>query len=305
MCYISVIVPIYNSENSLNRCVDSILSQSYADFELILVDDGSTDSSGFICDSYVQIDERVRVFHKENGGVSSARNVGINNARGKWITFCDSDDYVANNWLEAFFNISGGVNLAVQSFDFADCCSSGFKGGVADFIETFHDKNIVGYTGNKLFLRQILEKYSIQFDESFTFHEDEVFAYQYLQYIDKIVFTPQCAYHYNRPAFDVKYRGEIFEPHYAVFCIIEQIHRHKPINRAYEFYLRILYRSLFDSFLKKDKECKDKLRRYWYIIKRNSSSLSSFPLSQRMVLCLPLKIAYIVLKWGAMVRRKW
>lgn len=93
MPQISVIVPVYNAEKSLNRCVDSILAQTFTDFELILVNDGSKDSSGQICDRYVLSDPRVRVIHKSNGGVSSARNLGLDAAGCEFITFCDSDDY--------------------------------------------------------------------------------------------------------------------------------------------------------------------------------------------------------------------
>lgn len=94
MPLISIIVPVYNSEKTLNRCIDSILSQTFHDWELLLIDDGSTDCSGEICDEYAIKDKRVKVFHKGNGGVSSARNVGLNNAKGEWITFIDSDDEI-------------------------------------------------------------------------------------------------------------------------------------------------------------------------------------------------------------------
>ena len=102
MNVISIIVPIYNAGNTLHRCIDSILSQTYTSWELLLVDDGSTDSSGAISDEYATKDTRVRVFHKENGGVSSARNVGLDNAQGEWITFVDSDDYIEENFLKSF-----------------------------------------------------------------------------------------------------------------------------------------------------------------------------------------------------------
>ena len=99
---ISVIIPVYTTENYLRRCIDSVLSQTYKDFELLLIDDGSKDSSGAICDEYAAQDARVRVFHKENGGASSARNVGLDNARGEWVTFVDSDDYIEENFLNSF-----------------------------------------------------------------------------------------------------------------------------------------------------------------------------------------------------------
>ena len=93
---ISVIVPVYNAEKYLSRCIDSILVQTFTCFELLLVDDGSTDCSGRICDEYAKRDTRIRVIHKENGGVSSARNLGLDNAKGEWICFCDSDDLLLN-----------------------------------------------------------------------------------------------------------------------------------------------------------------------------------------------------------------
>lgn len=101
---ISVIVPVYNAERWLGRCIDSILAQTFTDFELLLVDDGSRDSSGAICDRYAAADPRVRVFHKPNGGASSARNEGLDNARGEWITFVDSDDWIETDTIELLIN---------------------------------------------------------------------------------------------------------------------------------------------------------------------------------------------------------
>lgn len=121
MCCISVIVPVYNSEKTLTRCVDSILLQTFSDFELLLVDDGSTDSSGKMCDDYALKDHRVHVFHKKNGGVSSARNLGLDHVNGKWVAFCDSDDYVNDNWLNIFIKYcKNDVELVVQSFNILD-----------------------------------------------------------------------------------------------------------------------------------------------------------------------------------------
>lgn len=102
MPLISIIVPVYNSESTLNRCVDSILNQTFHDWELLLIDDGSTDQSGEICDQYDAKDQRINVFHKENGGVSTARNVGLDNAKGSWVTFIDSDDFISINFLSTF-----------------------------------------------------------------------------------------------------------------------------------------------------------------------------------------------------------
>ena len=97
---ISIIVPIYNNEDFLPKCINSILKQTFTEYELLLIDDGSNDSSGKICDEFAKNDDRINVFHKKNEGVSSARNIGLDNAKGEWITFVDCDDWVAINFLE-------------------------------------------------------------------------------------------------------------------------------------------------------------------------------------------------------------
>ena len=101
MVTISIIIPVYNAESTLKQCVESILSQDFEDYELLLIDDGSTDGSSALCDEYMKRDSHVSVVHKKNGGVSSARNVGLQQAKGEWITFIDSDDYVSASYLNA------------------------------------------------------------------------------------------------------------------------------------------------------------------------------------------------------------
>jgi glycosyltransferase involved in cell wall biosynthesis len=100
----SIIVPVYNAGKYLSQCIDSILNQTFMDFELLLINDGSTDNSGIICNEYALNDSRIRVFRKENGGVSSARNFGLDQAQGEWVTFVDSDDWLADNFLEQMLN---------------------------------------------------------------------------------------------------------------------------------------------------------------------------------------------------------
>lgn len=117
--WVSVIVPIYNAEQSLPRCVDSILNQRFTNFELLLVDEGSTDGSGAICDAYAARDSRIRVFHKENGGVGSARrNAGLDKAMGDWVTFVDSDDYVLDGYFPCC--IEENIDLCIQNWKYGN-----------------------------------------------------------------------------------------------------------------------------------------------------------------------------------------
>lgn len=191
---ISVIVPVYNVEKWLHRCVDSILAQTFTDFELLLIDDGSTDASGAICDEYAQRDSRIRVFHKPNGGVSSARNLGLDNAQGEWITFCDSDDYVGLNWLENFGLLCNdqvdiicqgiicmyqGNNTRISEYDEL----VKFEGNLADLASSLVKKNILGYCFIKAFRLDILSSdylSNIRFNTKLDFMEDEDFTCRYL-----------------------------------------------------------------------------------------------------------------------------
>ena len=117
---ISVIVPVYNAEKYLKECIRSILNQTIQNLELILVNDGSTDGSGYICDEYINKDNRIKVIHKENGGVSSARNMGISEATGEYFTFVDSDDYLEPNALEILYNdiiiYNADISCALHAF---------------------------------------------------------------------------------------------------------------------------------------------------------------------------------------------
>lgn len=127
---ISVIVPVYNTEKYLDKCIQSILSQTYTDFELLLIDDGSTDTSGVICDRYAKQDSRVRVFHQVNMGVTAARKKGVNNALGEFVCFIDADDYVTINYIDTFVKeLSDDVSILLaaekkQEFDTYDYIKS-------------------------------------------------------------------------------------------------------------------------------------------------------------------------------------
>lgn len=114
---ISIIVPVYNVEHELSRCVDSILNQSYTNIEVILVDDGSTDRCPSICDAFVMKDRRVRVIHKPNGGLSSARNAGLREASGEWILYVDSDDYILNDSCERLIAVGSKYDCDIVSAD--------------------------------------------------------------------------------------------------------------------------------------------------------------------------------------------
>lgn len=179
---ISIIVPVYKAEAYLRRCVDSILAQTFNDFELLLIDDGSPDRSGEICDEYAIKDSRVRVFHKKNGGVSSARNVGLDNAMGEWVAFVDSDDYIENGYLATLNHVGQDVDIIHFGFkkeraDKSVYSCFEFHQPTLVPLETFFCKKYFSSCSVSYFFAKSLIG-SIRFNENLRYSEDRQFIIQ-------------------------------------------------------------------------------------------------------------------------------
>ncbi len=206
---ISIIIPVYNSETTLKRCLDSVISQSMSDWELLLVDDGSKDRSCDICDDYAAKDKRIKVFHKSNGGVSSARNIGLDYAKGEWIAFIDADDYVKESYLSnlwvhsqkqvdlviSYAEIHNGDGINKESYPSKFVDDTNFD---SIFIE--NDMNWHTSPWSKLYKRNIIEKHNLRFCEGMHIGEDAVFLYSYMLYSNHIYIsndTDYCYFAYN------------------------------------------------------------------------------------------------------------
>ncbi len=220
---ISVIVPVYKVEKYLRACIDSILAQTFTDFELILVDDGSPDNCGAICDEYarrlggeieiignaeplvrVPANEpqmpHIRVFHKENGGVSSARNLGIERSRGEWIAFVDSDDMVSPHYLANLYG-NGPEKDCLVFLGMKRVTEAGKITGYLRFVpatmsvkQAFAEKTLEnwGYPVSKLYNREIIMRKRVRFDEQIKMAEDTCFMFSYLEHASAIVFRDYC-----------------------------------------------------------------------------------------------------------------
>ena len=206
---VSIIVPVYQVENYIRQCVDSILAQTFADFELILVDDGSKDGSGAICDEYALRDQRVKVIHKENGGLSDARNWGLDQAVGNYFMFVDSDDYIAPTMVECLYK-----NIVNENADIVACnylhffegdrkkdFSTNIKLEILSGEEIFYNrKNERNYgiwtvAWNKLYKRETFGNIRFRFGK---YHEDEFWANDIYQMDIKVVTIPECLYYYRQ-----------------------------------------------------------------------------------------------------------
>lgn len=209
---LSIIVPIYNAENYLHSCINSILSQTYQNFELLLINDGSTDHSKEICNEYANSNPSIHVFHKVNGGVSSARNLGIEHAQGDFIIFVDSDDWLETNALStlmqqnsysdltffgSIFHLRGGDTFFYRpELQFYNQFSE-IQSGMMNLITNPLHPDYLGFTWNKMFKSAIIKQHHIHFIENLSHREDEIFTLQYAAFCSSLTTLPNLLYHYR------------------------------------------------------------------------------------------------------------
>ncbi|TWT25970.1 glycosyltransferase family 2 protein [Planomicrobium sp. CPCC 101110] len=227
---VSIIVPVYNAEIYLANCIDSIRSQSYRDIELILVNDGSTDQSGELCEGYAQIDERVKVVHQANSGPSAARNKGIAAATGDFIQFVDSDDFIESDMTEELVKTMGdrnqlvlcgykkilkrdGVVISSKVFSIAKAGEYELEEFLKHFGELYQDYYI-HFNWNKLYSRAVIKKAALAFDTKVNWGEDLLFNLKYLENCERVSLSPRTPYSYidsNSSSITSQFRADLFD----------------------------------------------------------------------------------------------
>ena len=279
---LSIIVPVFNSAKFLPRCIDSILCQEFSNFELLLVDDGSTDTSNTICTAYANKDVRVRVFLKTNGGVSSARNLGLEEARGEWVCFVDSDDVLLPHGLQTMMDgVSEDVDLVFAGhYEWEGTIlrkdSSGFgEAGIIDqnqallMMFPFTDCPYMGYVWGKLFKKSLIEKNGLLFDERIVIKEDTLFVVEYICGVHNLIYyTPTPVYNYIKlPTGAMGGLNMAFNPNYltsfdaivkmnqsvqklsGISKALSRVAKFEVVNRVYLVYGHMLDNGINDKYL--------------------------------------------------------
>ncbi len=218
---VSIVIPIYNAQDYLQECLESVLNQTFSDIEVVLVDDGSKDSSGKICDDYASKDDRITVVHQQNAGVSAARNKGIESASGDWIMFVDSDDFITadaveklvsqadttdcQNVIANFLEDDKKLTGAVAEFDLADYRADFWGGCIAGpdmfgyvFPEQMRNLPYLGTPCAKMFLRKTIIDNNIRFPLDVRFGEDSIFNMYVFKYAEKVIFIDEPVYVYRK-----------------------------------------------------------------------------------------------------------
>lgn len=218
---ISIIVPIFNSEQYLKDAIDSMLAQTYRNIEIILIDDGSTDNSFKICTNYLKDNANIKIYHLPNGGVSKARNFGINKSTGDWITFVDSDDIISNDYCEKLIECIDestdmviGRTISFLNDDISYLVNDKYRGGECDDFVSKNEKcklfesilvdnyNYIKYPhistcSAKLINKSIIKRYKLKYDEDITLYEDAIFNMQIIYYSQKIKVINKKIYYYR------------------------------------------------------------------------------------------------------------
>lgn len=212
---VSIIMPVYNKEKYLDKSIKSILDQTYENFELIIINDGSTDNSSYICHRFEQEDSRIKVIDIENNGVSNARNIGIKNANGQYIQFIDADDYITNNMLENLVNLAriynpdvivNGIEKVNEKNEFIGKIVPIFNGmtNIDKFMESFakvqKQTGIYGYVHNKFIRKSIIDNNNLLFDKEIWLAEDLDFCLDLYSIISSIYFCKDIYYYYLQEA---------------------------------------------------------------------------------------------------------
>lgn len=234
---ISVIVPVYNTEKFVGRCINSIIVQTYKFIEIILINDGSTDQSGNICDEFAKKDKRITVIHKKNGGVSTARNVGISIAKGEFVTFVDSDDYIEPQMLERLISLCCKENVdiaacSLKKIELDGTIHTNYNSGSIHIIEkcsaikAFFVQGLIKelFYGPfaKIFRRDLLK--ALRFDETLRMGEDILFNFQCIENSLTIGVLEECLYHYivrENSAMTSKFSDKRMDYIKAVYCLEE------------------------------------------------------------------------------------
>lgn len=206
---ISVVIPVYQTEHYLRQCLDSLVVQSFPDFEVVLIDDGSKDGSGSICDEYSARDSRFNVVHVANGGVSKARNIGIERTKGDYIVFVDSDDWVESGYFQSIVGYLDKYDLLFygmksisgdgtdRKFEYKTEQIFSDDSSLSAVIYDLFEKGILGYMGAMCVRRDLVMEYRIRLNEEISLHEDAIFAYECLMHTDKICSLSIQPYRYR------------------------------------------------------------------------------------------------------------
>lgn len=301
---VSLIVPVYNVENYVCKCIESILEQTYTNIEILLIDDGSIDESGKICDEYARIDSKIKVFHiTNNGGVSNARNFGIERAQGSYLMFVDADDFMEKEMVEkmianikdsemvicGYWEVFKNVNKKHSVIK-----NENFINSENAINRTFERDSYGGYLWNKLFITSIVKENNIQFESNIHMCEDLLFVIKYMIHCKKINVIPECLYYYRMRKSSMVWNknDNKFQSLFISYNMIYEILEKERIQMTRYYYSLLTNIFLNKKFLKKYKR-KNNLTLRLYKIYLSELFSKEIPIKRKFKLVILKRFRFI------------
>ena len=291
---VSIIVPVYNVEKYFDKCIESILGQTYKNIEIIIVDDGTKDNCGKKADEYAQKDSRIKVFHKENGGVSSARNYGVRHASGEYCAFVDSDDYVTEDFIKVMITLANNTNADIIMCNYYNCYvnrnrqSSKLKKyeQIKEFTSDEFLDRLYCYPGsfsfvwNKLFRRDLFQ--NIEFEDMLC--EDSQIMLSLVDRSKRILLTPKILYYYRRRKSSMINGKQETVLYYEMKWLENHMKRLKASNREHLFLMaqKLYISKILEKYCYCQKQTRNKLK---YIVRKEMRSFKKnkeFPIKVRI-----------------------
>lgn len=266
MVDVSIITPVFNAEKYLSKCIESVLGQIVSNWELLLIDDGSTDNSLAICNRFSSVDTRIKVFTQTNQGPSCARNLGISQASGKWICFLDADDWIDSDFLLKFESKHNDNDLIFQGFKLVyESGQTEVKMIPLKSIDVPKDQlilellkfNMFGWTCIKQYRKSIIDKYNIRFDSKYKFREDFLFTMEYCIKCGNVSFVEAAGYNYLQLTNSLAHRVPSVEMFYSMTLKLLEISHPLFYFNELGCYLKQIYLQDIHNSIKDSYKCKE------------------------------------------------
>lgn len=322
---VSIIIPVYKTKPYLERCIQSVLKQTYPCWELLLIDDGSPDDSGEFCDELAGRDKRIQAIHKDNGGVSSARNVGIRKSKGEWMMFLDSDDFFRDeDYLENLVAVSEQTDIVlsgfcyyseVRGYSMARITSQGMKyegPAYCDFVSSGLNRFDFLVVWAKLFKSQIIRDHHLCFDENMIVTEDALFLHQYLLWSHSLCTSRATGYAFSTKEGKSRYKLTSLQMDYHIQTIMSDLRvlqaQRGIVNEKYTHYIPAYFCRLYAKYVWFNhlwkKEPKENLKRVLKnpFVRKSMESNSMLKIIYRL---LPIRLHLLCLDFQVRCRLKF
>lgn len=326
---LSIVIPVYNAAPYLQDCLDSLRNQDYPHYEVWLINDGSTDNSAKILNKYVELDYRFHVIHTDNEGVSAARNLGINHAKGPWISFIDADDIVLPDYVSSFYSWYNSNDIVFFSLELFNDSNEirkkiieeqehigrdNVEKGLINLLVNKSNCEYLGFTVNKFFRKKIIEDYHIRFSVNLSFREDELFTTEYCQHINSFKAYSRVLYRYRIHSTESLSQRSKKPSEVSQYCLqlsklCSSFTNKKLLSLEYNRAFNFIINSYSNKLSRQEKDCLFSILNYWivhyeYYLKINKKIIVLSPIIHYFPTQIAYQLCMLLLRYSYWNNRK-